>query len=314
MHSVVENYHGSNEKIVKFVRSHDEFILFVQSTLGDEEVTKLDGLIDSILDHSFVRGKYLVSNANVLSLVEKKEVISYGRLYNSTTHELEVSQTWKLIPNDVPFPSPTQIPTSKPEFDLNSIPTFDLSTLTANSKITIIARARSQRSNLIKCILENFDNKFIHNTLVVCPTMETDPVYMTQLPAKFDNSFDHKYLDQMDQNYNAIVLDNCLPPIFPGPLYLSMINLFINDKVSIATDQFPYEDIMTLPTDYYFIFRDDLFTFQKKLYRALESIFPSFVVLKECLTKLTDNYDCLVIKKYSTSPNWYDKISYFKAI
>jgi hypothetical protein len=242
----------------------------------------------------------LLRDNSTITLVTKKEIVNSGYVYNTYSHEIVVITTWKLVPDKI-FSEVT---------NTDSIQNFDLASLESNSKIVIIGRNRLARSTLIQNILEKFGNEFVENSLAISQNIDTDPVYTTNLPIPTALSLNERYLEQ---DHKCVILDKCLPSKFPPYVFLMTISLFTDNKLAIVADEYPHYDIMALPTDYYFVFKDDLFTTQKKLYTLLDSIFPSFTTCKECFAQLTDEFDCLVIKKYGKSSNIYNNVFYFKA-
>jgi hypothetical protein len=87
------------DKIIKIVKSKDNFLQKIQKYEGDQEYTVLNDMNTEQIknDPNIKLGFYLLNNDQIC-LIEKYENIVCGYIYNTTYTDVKIIKTWRLIP------------------------------------------------------------------------------------------------------------------------------------------------------------------------------------------------------------------------
>lgn len=120
MYGIVEiKEEDHSKKIVAFVDTQEQFITHVKNLIGDEYTT-LEKLSyqDFSKSKTFKQGRYLLINDTIV-LLEKKEVLRQGYIYNTVSRYINIIKTWKLYEIICDFPQPNTI---QPEVNSVFIP------------------------------------------------------------------------------------------------------------------------------------------------------------------------------------------------
>jgi len=314
MYSIIENYNYDTERIIATVSTSDDFLTFVKNKLQNLDYTFVDNTsADDILKNkSFVHGAYLIRNNNTISYIEKTKVIDSGYVYNTYKDTIISIHTWKLVPHKI-FNKKKPVLVDR-EIDIAKIKKLDMNDIGPTTNITIVAKRGCGKSLLVKNILEKFDADFIKNSLIISPTEKLNPFYGKYFDSKIEYAIDINIINSYIENENsgAVILDDCISISAPDYFYDTLNKLLSSNKLVIIVAQYPFYELTKINTDYYFLFKEDFFTNQKKLYNMVGGQFPYFSLFKEYLSKLTVDYGCMVINTTIASTNMFDQMKYYR--
>ncbi len=323
MYSIIENYNNT-ETIIGNVKSIDDFVAFVKNGLHTETyIFNSDSTIETILNgRTFGYNKYVIHNENVITYFEKVKGVNPGYLYNSDKPELKILYTWRLVKNEtfndthdnyvenINKKNDTTI--NSEELDVNTVKTLNVNEIKYNDKISIIGMRNSGKSWIIRNILQNFNEQFIKNSLIISPTEQFTPFYISNFNSQMEYTFNAEIINNFieNKNHGAIILDDCLNSQFFEQNTDLLTKLLNSDKLVIITYQFPFLNLSTFNFDYYFLLKYSFYSNQNKLYKLINTKSLSLQSFKECFAKLTDNYGCMV--SCNNEIKLSNKIKYFK--
>jgi len=330
MYSIIETYNGV-ETIIGNVKSNDEFISFIKDGLKEQTYTFHSGTdikVENVLNNTtFQYGKYAIHNNNVISYLEKVKGVSAGYLYNSEKPEIKLLYTWRIINNEVLFNSKPKKITIKDsventdngigEFDLNmdKIQNLNLNSINHNNKILIMGARNTGKSWVIRDILNDFDDQFRFNSLIISPSDHIDLFYWNNFNSCIETSFNVNLINQYIDSPNncAIILDDCLNSrmLKQNQNQELLEKLLQSNKLVIITCQVPLVDIMSFKFDYHILSNNSFCPNKNKLYELLNIESLNIEKFKECLDKLTLDYGCMAI--CNNEEKLSNKIKYFKA-
>lgn len=105
MYGIIEiREEDHSKKLVAFVDTPEQFVTHVKNLIGDEYTTmeKLS-YQDFSKSKTFKQGRYLLVNGTII-LLEKKEILKEGYIYNTVSRYLNIIKTWELIAINCDFP------------------------------------------------------------------------------------------------------------------------------------------------------------------------------------------------------------------
>lgn len=105
MYGIVEiKEEDHSKKIVAFVDTYEQFIIHVKNLIGDDYTT-LEKLSyhDFSKSKTFKQGRYLLIN-DAIVLLEKKEILREGYIYNTVSRYINIIKTWELYEMTCDFP------------------------------------------------------------------------------------------------------------------------------------------------------------------------------------------------------------------
>lgn len=299
------------ETIVANVKSIDEFISYTKSLLVNDDYTYITDIQpDTLLADTYDSTKYLLCTNNIITYTEKIKIVKKGYLYNVNSYKLDKLRVWKAIPNST---LPDQLP--KEEIFINKIKCLEPKNIKKNSNIIIIGQRDTGKTNLIKNILKNFDDKFIKNSLIISPQDNSVPFYNKHFDCTIDHTININTIWTLldNQEEGAIIFDDCLNSNM-AIQYDNMINtLFDSNKMIILTFQWPFGSALKYGPNYYFFLANNCFVNQKKIHE-LTGLFETFQEFKENFLKLTDSYSSMVINNNLPNQSVTDRILFYKSV
>lgn len=212
---------------------------------------------------------------------------------------------------------------------------FDLGSMDFRSKIVIIGKPGSGKSNLIRCICELFGNKY-PVAKIFNGTEDTNHFYeSTMFPSLFiDSEFTDEKLQDFARRQKLAMRDsetdpdinpNCmliLDDVSDDPKYLRkpiVQSAFKNGRhwrmMLILALQYGMDIPPTIRTnvDYVFIFKEANPKNLKSLFDNYAGIIGDYKSFEDIMNQVTGNYTSLVINNKNQSNNLEDCIFYFKA-
>jgi Cdc6-like AAA superfamily ATPase len=205
-----------------------------------------------------------------------------------------------------------------------AIKKFDLNSMVSNPHINIIGKRGSGKSFMITDLLKkkiNNNPELEKNILIISPTDKRSDFYKTLFPNaevkyRYTSDLIAEYLNTKD---GIIVLDDCLSSSADIKKDKILCELLFNGrhykKTVIMAMQFPLGIPPDLRNnfDYVFLFADDFFSNQKRLYDHYAGMFPSFNDFRNVFLKLTTNYGCMTISNKGTK-DISNKICWYKSM
>ncbi|ARF11162.1 packaging ATPase [Klosneuvirus KNV1] len=122
MYAIVEiKEEDHSKKIVAFVDTHEQFIIHVKNLIGDDYTT-LEKLSyqDFSKSKTFKQGRYLLIN-DAIVLLEKKEILREGFIYNTVSRYINIIKTWELYEMSCDFPQQLNTITTISQTDSNTV-------------------------------------------------------------------------------------------------------------------------------------------------------------------------------------------------
>jgi hypothetical protein len=96
--AILEISESTKKEIVKLIDSKDSFLDYIKSKIKEYILIENLSYDDFCKNKTFKCGKYLLLNDNKAVYVEKENVISEGKLYNSTKLNFKILTEWEMIP------------------------------------------------------------------------------------------------------------------------------------------------------------------------------------------------------------------------
>ncbi len=295
-----------SKSIVKFVNSVDEFKEAVKNRYPEAIVLENVTTDELEKQSQFDVGIYLLVSDNKIKLVDKSIYLSKGYLYNSECQKTTLISTCELVNCLVNIKRKTKL-----DYIKSNIKSFDLTRINDNSRISIIGGKGSGKSTIIANILNQHDNKFRSNTLIVSPCEKVTQYYRNKCPyAKVIYEMDDEIINDYLHNgrNGAIVFDDCIKITNYKVVMDAILNREICNKMIIVS----YKDPFVIPPstrrnlDYVFLVNQTLN--KKILFKQFKDLFPTFGYFQNIFTSITKNFGCMVINRTSDEKELSDKI------
>lgn len=215
---------------------------------------------------------------------------------------------------------------------------LNLSKMCSNAAIITIAKRGSGKSWLCRTLIVNYSD--IPVGIVISYTDTLDPFYKNFFPDAFiynkTSPFIFKKIlaRQIRVKKKAalyakkgikidirilLLMDDCLSDSKGWAKDEALREILFNGRhygiTYILTMQAPLEIAPSLRDnfDYVFLFNDDTYNNQKKMYMHYAGMFKTFNAFQEVFSQLTQNYGIMVLCKRNAGPLLTDKVFHFKA-
>lgn len=222
------------------------------------------------------------------------------------------------------------------ESQLNlTINNFDLGTMVENPAILLIGKRGSGKSNIVSRILSEL-NYHDDNVIIISRTERMNGYYSKlykNVYCEYDANIIENILERQElligklkrneiskEDVNIVVVfDDCLNSINKSQMDNHIRELLMSCKnyhvTCIFTIQFPGSIGPDLRSnfDYVFLAAENTMSSLKKMYDYYAGFFPNFYSFKQVHTKLTKNYNNMVICNRSRSNNLFDRIFYYNS-
>ena len=171
-----------------------------------------------------------------------------------------------------------------------------------DKKIFIYGKHNSGKSWLIRDIM--FKLRSLEKGIVMTNKLDVE-FYNSFIPSKFvsDKYNKNKIISLMRNKCRKyIIFDDCR--------YTTNItgdnSLFVESTSNIT-------DIKKKYYDYIFLFKEDLTTNKKKIWKAFGTIFPDFDIFNQVFNTITSGNDCMVIRNTDKPESFYKQVFWYKA-
>jgi len=316
MYGVVKIDIDGDKKIVKLVSNIDNFIKPFAQKNNCTIVKNID--INELKTQTYENGKYVITNENKCLLVEKVLNTIKGYIYNSTNCKINTLAKYELIDIDVEeiykFMDRKQNGGTT-EMEVR-VMTFSLENLVKYPTINIISGSKYCRTNTICNLLDKFNENTISNSYIITDNPWSYTVYTRKYPqVKIVETLNIKRVEEMLNTEDGCIVFDCVVSYRDQPV---INDLFLNakhhKKTIIVTMTYP----MNIPTqirqcfDTIFLFSEDFYSNQKRLFDHYGQMFPLFNQFREALMELTSDDGAMVINRKCTGNDQSQKIQHFK--
>jgi hypothetical protein len=302
MYCVYQINESHGEKIVKIVKSKDEFLNSIKiencNIISDITIKQLKNNIN--IDSGF----YILNNPEQIQLVEKQNIMSKGYIYNSACINIKLLSTWRMIPFDMNYNVLELIEPNENENDNNQttgeeesiLPQFDFTNVGIDTSNIIIGDVHSGKNLLVgKLVDDKLKTPYNFDILVV--SKKPNLFYKARYPnvdisygndaTIINNYITMRLIKMKDEIYNSkgiVILDDCE---------------FINNNDNIKHLIYNYWHygvtlIVTVPFDHelkpefrvsfnnVFLLHIPILEAQLKMYNMYGDNIKSFDAFKEC--------------------------------
>lgn len=222
----------------------------------------------------------------------------------------------------------------------NSMPIrdFQLEWFCPNPSICMIAKRGSGKSYVCRAIIKHFS--YLPGGVIISKTEKMSCFYGKFFP---DLYIHYEYKSEILQNLlyrqdkiiekckekykqgkkvdprTFLVMDDCLASKGSWSTDPSLLEIFFNGRhyqlMYILTMQFPLgiRPELRCNFDYIFLFAEDFYSNQKRLYDHYAGMFPSFDFFRQVFQQITDDYGSMVIVNRGSRRDILDKVFHFKA-
>ena len=217
---------------------------------------------------------------------------------------------------------------------------FELEEMCDHPAIVMIAKRRSGKSWICRCILKKF--KDIPVGMIIAPTerMANPPFYSEFFPDAFIH-YDYKSetiekllyrqdamlakeTEKQKEGINIdprgfIVMDDCLSKKGSWAKDQPILELLFNGRhyrlMYMLTMQFPLGISPELRGnfDYIFLLKEDFYSNLKRLYEHYAGMFPTFESFRQVFKGLTANHGAVVINNAGDGQSFLDKVFWYRA-
>ena len=226
------------------------------------------------------------------------------------------------------------------KFDGSALPIreFKLEWMKPNASVCMIAKRGAGKSWVCREILNHYKN--LPGGLIIAPTDKMNMFYGKFFP---DIYIHHTYktsiiekllyrqmqmIEKMRKNYKKgkkcnprtfLVMDDCLAQKGQWTKDERIYEFFYNSRsyqiMYMLTMQFPLSIKPEIRGnfDYIFLFAEDFYNNQKRIYEHYAGMFPNFNSFRQVFMKLTKDYGCMVIVNSGSRKSLLDKVFWFKA-
>lgn len=187
---------------------------------------------------------------------------------------------------------------------------FTLNKLNLTSSILIIGKEKSGKTTLCSNILNQFNSKFIKNSLIISYGEEITNYFKNKYPKinpksnilhYFNENKIKNYIVKNINNHGSIILDDCIADD-NCPFTNKIVNNILSfNKVLMVTVPFPIK--FNHHFDYIMLLGNKDINFKKKLYDMYGHCFPNFQQFCINFDYLTNGYDCMVIDNNTNNNN-----------
>lgn len=215
---------------------------------------------------------------------------------------------------------------------------FQLEWLCENPSICMIAKRGSGKSWVTRSILKHFRN--IPGGVIIAPTDKMNCFYGKFYPESYIH---YQYSSELIENIlhrqdkiiqkakkyarkhkkcdprAILIMDDCLASKGSWATDQPIMEVFYNGRhymlMYILTMQFPLgiKPELRANFDYIFLFSEDFYSNQKRIYEHYAGMFPTFDSFRTVFLQLTDDFGSMVIVNRGSRKDFLDKIFWFKA-
>jgi hypothetical protein len=185
--------------------------------------------------------------------------------------------------------------------------------------ILIIGKRCSGKSWLIRDLI-----KYKKNVKVISDTELIDPFY-TKFIAKENcfEEFSDKLINQIfdsqkiKKEHLILVLDDCLTEkMISSSIFVDLVvnGRCFNITLILAVQYSYLKPVCRSNFDYIFTFKDNSYSYIKRIYKSYGGIVPSFEIFKEIMDQLTENFGILVINEKIFNHKLNDCLMWYKVV
>lgn len=334
MFAVIEE-RDSQKSLIHLVNSQQEFSQFIKKCIEDPNYKIIQKIsAEEIKNKTDIEdGRYLIEDENNITYWEKTTIVNKGYIYNSKTSTVKLLTSWEMMANKLSISNIVnklnKLDVKDKTFEKNekkdlsdyfSNNELDVKKIAKNSTVCIIGKKSDDKTKLIIDILEDKDEKFISNTLIIASNRVSLNTYKIRFPkARIISEYSSSLVsDYLQRDEGAVVLDDCLLNNARQMRDSSLKKLFFNSrhhkKLFIISLQFhvglapEYRNQL----DYVFLMPEENENIKKKFYEYYGTIFPSFDIFSKVFEYLTKTFGCIGIKQSVDQCNVFDRIFYYR--
>jgi len=276
---------------------------YVIKKIGDEVAGEVNGEVTGEVDGGNVDG----SKVDIDDM-EVNTKINTVKNYTSKLTNADIDKLYAELLEDENQ--------CKAKMYLDKLPfsSFNLDTLCSNPQICLIGKRGTGKTRTITNIIDSSENKeSFTNMLIICPVDKYNSYYVNKYPQakvlhQYNNTAITEYLmtasSKLSNNQHfkgCVVLDDCLSSRGDWAKDKAIMKLFYNhksyDTTFLVAMQFSlgFGLDLRINFDYIFLYAEDFYSNQKRLYDHYGGIFPSFDIFRKNLLDLTTEFRTMVI-------------------